>query len=179
MMAEINLDYLNECFTWDYDGNLTWKERPRSHFTSDGDYKRFFTRFVNKPAGYIDRSGYYAVGLCRKTRAAHRILYMLYHNTIIPDGLEVDHEDENKLNNTFKNLRLATNGQNKCNISKRKDNTTGYKGVSFDKYRKKFESRIRFGGKKEFLGRFDTAEDAYEAYKAASVKYHGEFSNFG
>lgn len=172
-------EYLNECFTWDYEGNLNWKERPRSHFKSDGDHKSFNTRFANKPAGTaVNRNGYHVVGLCNKDFRVHRILYMLYHNTTIPDGLQVDHEDENKRNNTFKNLRLGTCRQNNCNQSKQKNNTSGYKGVYLDKTNK-FRAQISINSIYMYLGNFNTAEEAHEAYKAASMKYHGEFSNFG
>ena len=175
----MNLDYLNECFTWDYDGNLTWKERPRSHFTSDSQHKRFITRYANKPAGTaVNPMGYPVVGLCNKDFRVHRILYMLYHNTTIPVGLQVDHEDENKSNNTFKNLRLGTCRQNNCNVSKQKNNTSGYKGVYHD-HTNKFRAQISINSRYIYLGRFNTAEEAHDAYKAASVKYHGEFSNFG
>lgn len=172
-------EYLNECFTWDYDGNLTWKERPRSHFASDGKHKEFITKYANKPAGSISKGGYRNINLKSKTIGAHRILYMLYHNTTIPDGLQVDHEDENKRNNTFKNLRLATQEQNCCNTSISKNNTSGYKGVCFDIQCNKFRSYIKIGTIRKHLGTFNTAEEAHDAYKAASVKYHGEFSNFG
>ena len=175
----MNLDYLNECFKWDYDGNLTWKERPRSHFASDGYHKGFITKYANKPAGGILKStGYHRIKLNGNSHRGHRILYMLYHNTIIPVGVEVDHIDENKLNNTFKNLRLGTHSQNQWNISKRKDNTSGYKGV-YLRNNNKFWARIGVCGKFISLGCYVTAEEAHEAYKAASVKYHGEFSNFG
>ena len=179
MRAEMTPEYLNECFTWDYDGNLTWKERPRSHFASDSHHKKFITRFANKPAGsFCKPTGYHQLSLT-KAIGAHRVLYMLYHNTTIPDGLQVDHEDGNRANNTFKNLRIGSSRENNCNSTKRKDNTAGYKGVSFDKRNKKFNARIQNYGKPLFLGNFNTAEEAHEAYKAASVKYHGEFSNFG
>lgn len=172
-------EYLNECFVWDYDGNLTWKERPRSHFTSDGGYKTFNTKWANKPAGSVSKSGYGQLTVNSITIGTHRILYMLYHNTTIPDGLQVDHEDENKLNNTFKNLRLGTGRQNCYNISITKNNTSGYKGVSLNKPNNNFRSYITIGTKLKHLGMFNTAEEAHEAYKVASMKYHGEFSNFG
>jgi hypothetical protein len=74
---------------------------------------------------------------------------------------------------------LGTSQNNKCNVSKRKDNTSGYKGVYFDKINNNFKAQISFETKRISLGYFNTAEEAYKAYKEASVKYHGEFSNFG
>lgn len=172
-------EYLNECFVWNYTGKLIWKERPVSHFKSDAHCNGFNTRFANKPAGCMSVGGYHQVTLAGRTTGAHRVLYMLYHNTTIPEGLQVDHEDGNRSNNTFKNLRLGTCNQNIFNSGKRKDNTTGYKGVSLYGAKKRFRAHIRGDGKQVHLGTFSTAEEAHEAYQIASVKYAGTFSNFG
>lgn len=48
-------------------------------------------------------------------------------------GDEVDHEDRNKLNARKNNLRLATSSQNKMNREIQNNNTSGYKGVSWNK----------------------------------------------
>ena len=57
----------------------------------------------------------------------------------IPEGLEVDHKDQNKLNCQLSNLRLATHAQNNRNRDKLKNNTSGYIGVS--KYVRKRERK--------------------------------------
>jgi len=56
-----------------------------------------------------------------------------------------------------------------------KTNKTGFKGVCFDEKRNKFIAQIGFKKKHYFLGRFDKAEDASEAYQEAKKKLHGEF----
>lgn len=101
------------------------------------------------------------------------------HRKIIncPIGMEIDHIDGNGLNNTRANLRVCTHSQNLMNIGKRSNNTSGFKGVSFDKQLKKWLASIHINCKQKNLGLFATAEDAYKAYCDACIKYHREFSN--
>jgi hypothetical protein len=92
-----------------------------------------------------------------------------------PDGLDVDHEDGNGLNNTRDNLRPATRPQNQHNARTRSDNTSGYKGVYWSNREGVWKAQIRINGRRKYLGRHDTPEDAYASYCEASKKYHGEF----
>jgi hypothetical protein len=87
----------------------------------------------------------------------------------------VDHINGNTLDNRKCNLRICTNAENLRNQKRSKRNKTGYKGVSFDKNRKKYKACIRVNGIGIFLGRFNNPIVAYEAYCEASKKYHGEF----
>lgn len=57
----------------------------------------------------------------------------------------------------------------------KKNNSTGYRGVSFDKSRNKYVAQIAFKKKHYHLGRYDTAEEASDAYQEAKKKLHGEF----
>lgn len=94
-------------------------------------------------------------------------------------GLGIDHKDMNRLNNQKNNLRISTTSQNQMNRGKQKNNTAGFKGVSWHKGGKKWRTRISLDGKNMDLGYFSTAEEAYKVYCEACVKYHGEFSNIG
>lgn len=103
--------------------------------------------------------------------------YCLMHRLILnpPKGKMCDHIDGNKLNNTKKNLRIATNKENLRNRSKQKNNTTGYKGVHFCKARNKYQAQITIDKKFHFLGYFHTPEEAYKAYCTAAKLTFKEF----
>jgi hypothetical protein len=93
----------------------------------------------------------------------------------IQNDLHIDHINGNTLDNRKANLRICTRAENNCNIKRRKNNTSGYKGVSFDKRKKKWSAYISKNYKHYFLGYFVTPEEAYIAYCKASKKYHGEY----
>ena len=102
------------------------------------------------------------------------------HRSIIdvPDNLIVDHINHNGLDNRKANLRPATKTQNIRNRRKiqKEKYASKYKGVSFDKSRKKFFAYIKADDKTFYLGAFDDQIDAAKAYDNAARKYHGEFA---
>lgn len=95
---------------------------------------------------------------------------------IAKDGLQVDHRNKNKLDNTRRNLRAATNQLNQANVALQRNNTSGFKGVHFHKLSKKFVARIGVGRTRIQLGKFDSAEEAHRAYCAAAAQCFGEFA---
>lgn len=101
------------------------------------------------------------------------------HRVIIGgiDGLHVDHEDQDSLNNRKYNLRPATASQNGFNRPVQRDSASGLKGVHRDKrYKNSFTANIKVKGKRNHLGTFKTAEDAARAYDRAAIELHGEFA---
>jgi hypothetical protein len=89
--------------------------------------------------------------------------------------IRVDHEDTDKSNNRWSNLREATHKQNLCNRGKNKNNTTGYKGVCRLKSGL-FKANIKEDGKTKHLGVFDDPVVAHAAYCAAAARLHGDFA---
>lgn len=55
------------------------------------------------------------------------------------------------------------------------DNTSGYVGVSFDRFRGKWSANITFQGVKYRLGRFVEKKDAIQARKDAERRLHSDF----
>jgi hypothetical protein len=96
-----------------------------------------------------------------------------------PAGLEVDHINGDKLDNRRANLRLATIGQNRQNAARRKDNTSGVKGVSWKRGENKWRARIVVDGKERHLGLFDRLEDAERAVRTGREALHGAFTCHG
>jgi hypothetical protein len=91
-------------------------------------------------------------------------------------SLFVDHIDGNPANNSFSNLRLATDSQNKANCKVRKHSKVGLKGVSIYNKSNKFRVAISIRGKRKELGIFDCPAAASFAYQIAADIHFGEFA---
>jgi hypothetical protein len=96
-----------------------------------------------------------------------------------PQGMWVDHIDGNTFNNKRENLRVCTPSQNGMNRGAQANNSHGYKGITQDKRDGIWCANIRSHGKDKYLGRFKTAELAYEFRCLAAEMLHGEFVNHG
>lgn len=91
-------------------------------------------------------------------------------------GTQLDHANRNGLDNRKLNLRFCTHSQNQANKTKYTNNTSGYKGVYWNKYHRKFEAQIRVNKIKIHLGYFNTTKQAAEIYNEAAVKCFKDFS---
>jgi hypothetical protein len=111
-----------------------------------------------------------------KYRSLHRVIMSRVIGRTLEKTEQVDHKDLNPLNNSRINLRIATPLQNAQNRRVRRDNKLGVKGVV--SHEGKYQAAITVLKKKLYLGTFDTVEEAHEAYKAAVIKYHGEFGRW-
>lgn len=111
----------------------------------------------------------------RKCIAMHRIILERKINRPLLKSEMVDHINGDTLNNCRDNLRPVTPSQNAINSKTRCNNTSGYKGVYFSKHHGKWSSKIRFDGKRKYLGLFDTPQAAYQAYCNAARELQGEF----
>ena len=125
-----------------------------------------------------ERKCFYAVRFNNRCGKNSTIVSM--HRLIMnpTDGLLVDHKNRDGLDNRRENLRIATHSQNECNKLQKKNTSSQFMGVSFDKHRGKWSSSIGFELKKIWLGRFDSEIDAAKAYDATAKKYFGEFARF-
>lgn len=167
--------YLQECFSYNQEtGELVWKIRPIHHFKNSHGMNYFNARFSGKIAGSKTIKGYLRVDINQIGFTVHRVIWKLVTGN---DPLEqIDHKNHNKSDNSWNNLRHCTQIENQQNTRKRKTNTSGYKGVSWRKSHKKFVARITYNGKRIHIGLFDTAVEAWEAYKEKAEMLHKEFA---
>lgn len=120
---------------------------------------------------YAAKRGY---GFYAQRHSERKLLQMHRVITNAPKGMDVDHINGNTLDNRKKNLRVVSRSQNEWNRTKQRNNTTGYKGVTFKEG--KYLARIRVFKKLHHLGYFKEKVDAANAYNLAAIKFHGEFA---
>jgi hypothetical protein len=102
-------------------------------------------------------------------------LYLSRYIMDCPAGLTVDHINGDRLDNRRGNLRVCTQGQNNCNRLERRDNTSGFRGVSQRKDGR-YQAYIYINGRKIHLGLFEKLTEAINARVCAEIKYYKEFS---
>lgn len=90
--------------------------------------------------------------------------------------VDVDHIDGDPSNNCRNNLRISCHMENMWNTKLRRGNKTGYKGVSFDTEKSKYQAQIVENKNHHFLGYYFNPEDAARAYDEAARFYFGEFA---
>ena len=119
----------------------------------------------------------YAVRHTKCIKGKRGLIYM--HRQILkaPKGKMTDHFDRNGLNNRIYNIRLCTNSQNQANSKNQTNNTSGCKGVSWHKHRKKWISRIRFNGILKHIGYYNNKLMAAQVYDDKAVELFGEFAH--
>lgn len=133
---------------------------------------------IGDTVGCINNRGYCVIRYNTRLYQAHRLAWLYVYGEI-PTDKQIDHVDTDRSNNKITNLRLCTNAQNLKNTPAHKDNTSGFKGVSYVKATGKWKAQIQnpMTGKFEQTYGFLSPQEASEFYKAKAQMYHGEFYN--
>lgn len=123
------------------------------------------------PAAKKQRDGYSTVCFGGRTFGVHRIAWFYVHGKV-PD-LQIDHVNGEKSDNRIANLRLATHSENAQNRKHANvSNRSGLLGVTWIESRQRWGATIDVDGKRKYLGRFKTPEEAHAAYMAAKAELH-------
>ncbi len=165
----------------DYDpvsGKLTWKERDakwfkdNSRWTAEDCCKAWNSRYANKEAfTSINTHGYLQGTILGKVKRAHQIIFLWMTGEFCS---LIDHEDQNKLNNAWYNLKKSNKSKNGKNQKLNINNKSGQTGVTWSNIRGKWEVRIL--GK--FIGYYLEFDEAVKIRKDKE-KLHGFNINHG
>lgn len=126
-------------------------------------------------AGTMTDRGYLKIGIDGHRYLAHLLAWLYIHGEWPP---RLDHRDTVRNHNWIDNLRISTASQNQFNMRRKKSNTSGFKGVSWDKNRQLWRARIRASQREVYLGHHPSREEAHAAYCRAAQEHHGEFARF-
>lgn len=171
----IPIGFIDECFSCNPEsGEVFWKERPQTHFPSTAGRNITNGKLAKTKLSYISGDGRikarvkflgqrYAVG-------AHNIVFALTHKRWPTN--ELDHIDNNPLNNRLVNLREATRSENICNRGKFKGDMPKNIRVA----RNGFAVQIKKNAVQFHLGTFKTLEEAIKVKDIEIQRLHGEFA---
>ena len=129
---------------------------------------------IGDVCGVVCSEGYVKISFDGVRYYAHR-LALAYVNGVMPPD-QADHINGIRNDNRISNLREATGSQNGMNKPVQKNNTSGFKGVSWNKDRGKWAASVNINKRKIHLGLFDSLESAANAAASARISMHGEFS---
>lgn len=113
-------------------------------------------------------------GYATRMNDGHTSILMHRFINKTPKGLETDHINGNKLDNRRANLRSVTHSQNQIHSRLPKTNTSGFKGIVWDKKNKKWQVQIKLNQKNIYLGRYSDVELAKVARKEGEKLYFGK-----
>lgn len=118
------------------------------------------------PAGHVMKRGYVRIRVDGRQYKAHRLAW-LYVTGAWPK-LTIDHENRVKNDNRFSNLVDVSQWQHNKNRPNSREVQSAHRGVYF--VPASWRSYILFNGKRQYLGAFQTEEDAVQAQRAATLE---------
>ena len=125
----------------------------------------------------LNVDGYYCVRLQQNKNqyniGLHRLVYQLNNPNKDITLFQIDHIDRDRTNNNIENLRVATHSENSCNISTRKDNTSGYKNIR--KIGNSYKVEIT-KDRKRYIKSFTNLSDAILHRDMKLIELHGKFA---
>lgn len=173
--AHLRVEELFEIFDLQENGDLCWKHRAGSGV----NISIFNAKYAGKIAGSINSQGYKQVVFRWKglkfSLLQHIIVWAMVHGEWL-EGNKIDHENNVRSNNQPDNLRRASDAQNAYNSAIRKDNLSGFKGVSYNSKAGLWHARLYANRAVVLSSYHKTSEAAARAYDAAAIKHHGEFA---
>lgn len=158
----MNADEARAILTYDAEtGVLTWARRRRKIV-------------VGQRAGSLNPNGYRTIRIDGKCYKEHRVIWLMVHGEW--PKCHIDHVNGITHDNRLCNLREASRSQNLANSCRRRDNTSGFKGVASSPIKGKWMAYINKDGVRFYLGSYPTRESAHAAYRLKATELFGRFA---
>ncbi len=158
---------LHDLFEYRADGNLIRKHAVRGKGNHAGAVVGCRPKVVSRNNRYVSTK------IGGQHWCVHKLIYM-YHFGEVPQQL--DHINQNTLDNRIENLRPATSSQNCANRRLFSNNTSGCRGVSWNKQKKQWFVYVDFNKRRKRIGYFDDLDFADLVATEARDLYHGEYA---
>lgn len=155
-------------------GELTWKPRSESMFSTPRASRTWNSRYAGKNAGAV-KDGYFNVSIYKTLIKAHRIAWAMVYGEWPKSTL--DHINGIRSDNRIENLRLATQQENLKNKRLLQSNKTGFHGISLTPHGK-YRAKGLVNGRQIHLGYFNSVSDAAKVRKSFEVA-NGYHANHG
>lgn len=117
--------------------------------------------------GYLRRDGYYVCTVSGKKYLAHRIVYAIHHAEVPPI---LDHINGNRSDNRISNLRAASSGENRQNVTRRGGRSI--QGATWHKRAGKWQVFVDLNNKRIYCGLYTCLLDARAAYIRTKNSLH-------
>jgi len=172
----VGLARLHEMFVCDpLTGTVSWKARPAACYRVETWNKRF----AGQVAGRRNAKGYVQIVVTingvRYYIQAHRLIWAMTFGEWVATEFDVDHRNLIRDDNRIENLRVCLPSENSKNRGLYKNNTSGFKGVSWVERYQKWGVQIQIDSHSRFKGYFDDPMEAAAAYDKAA---HENFRDF-
>jgi hypothetical protein len=127
---------------------------------------------VKNHTWFLGKRGYPTATIKQKHIYLHRFILELTDPKI-----QVDHKDGNPLNNLLENLRMCSPGENRRNRKrgKKAERLNPYKSVQLTPSGK-WCVKINYKNKQLYIGTFETAIEAAQAYDIKALELFGDFA---
>lgn len=142
------------------------------YFSYNPETGVFIKKKNKKVAGYFDKFGYVILLYKNKPIKAHRLAFLVMTGTW--PIAEVDHINGGKADNRWANLRDVSHNENRKNLKLYKNSKSGFRGIAWCTENKKYYVYINDNGRRLFLGRYSSFDDAVNVRIEAerNLSYH-------
>lgn len=164
---------LQELLNYDPDtGEFRWKSGYDCVTSARGPRNRW----AGQLAGVICVHGYRLISVDNERFRASRLAWFYMTGEWPP--VDIDHVNGKRSDDRWQNLRVASESENMRNSKRYANNTSGTRGVSWNKRRGKWHARVRVDNKVHHCGYFVKLEDAKAARDRKAAMLHGAFARF-